>query len=707
MLGALGSKSRLVDAKPLLLSTTRTFGSSTSTLSPRPRPPWVGAHKKCRRLTKPKADASPQPQSNSSGKSEQDKDHDPEKDGNRALAQDFKESEGDEKDRPVINKPTEDCNSQRDAEIAGNSKDQLCIVSDLRMGRGQGLSFDAVRKALIQAAKSLKSIETPTDTEKDNLEAVRFLLSSDGPFSARNIRKVPKTPLPSPSLSSNPNEQTRPASDSLALPAWFQNNITEPLELVTSFIHWIAVGDVGDEAPFLPDSRDAMQTKVGEVFEFMSQHKARGSISPEDDYYVGISSGTDVMALWTTYNSILCLFHTCISSYKYLGREASRKRWESDLKSLQSILADKNEAIFLVQLLRLETADKLCQCLDDILSGKIARDSIAPIPPPGINPKLYAHVEETIRAHLELRPAKLLSGSFSRPHVILDVSLQGPTPNIYKANPIAQEMMHYIASSAGAVLISLDPRDLAEILANYANQNEAWKSGNFSKLAYSSALATNRLARRKHFVPDGEQLPEPALLRHIEREMAANLGRETEDATRWDVVKAKAAMEDVLDAVDPSRDLVIHIDEFAEFSSTQGGKAALKQLQSIMNRHWLGGRRICLVGTTSHSASNYTRVSEELRTLHDTNTFIKVPIDIKAWEDTRGISLEWLQKQLYLQHNIENLTQILQGMNDHDVQVSIKPDISSPRWKRLFFRAEHNHDSHSSQANHAPPCIPC
>ncbi|OAA67318.1 RNA polymerase 2 transcription factor related protein [Niveomyces insectorum RCEF 264] len=205
----------------------------------------------------------------------------------------------------------------------------------------------------------------------------------------------------------------------------------------------------------------------------------------------------------------------------------------------------------------------------------------------------------------------------------------------YKGRSKAVAVLDDAAAALSAHVVHLDAGSLADIVGPYLGQTAYWARGTLAMLGYAAAQKNGRLAPRSPAESDDSaadgsvvlsRLP-VAFMKQSSSGLSARLSMKpyaSEMDDRWDDLKLNNVLEAMIRAADAAsppptnqpHKLILHVHHFVELSSLPEGVQLLNKLRSIVDRLWLKGRKIVLVGSTSadmNASPSLLEKAEDLR----------------------------------------------------------------------------------------------
>ncbi|KAL2755826.1 hypothetical protein ACRALDRAFT_2027497 [Sodiomyces alcalophilus JCM 7366] len=288
------------------------------------------------------------------------------------------------------------------------------------------------------------------------------------------------------------------------------------------------------------------------------------------------------------------------------------------------------------------------------------------------DPKLLGELATALRADFVLPsdPAALRK-DLKRPLLVVHI------PN-YSGTYPTRKLMQRIAAHVEADLIQIGAQDLAAVVGSHLGQDTAHSRGSMAMLAYRAAEMNGRLAKgpevsvssdddmsgeieaawvniRQHASGGSYKSPFEEELQKI-REDAKDYVLPSVD--RWENLKINAALEGMIHAAmakssDPSRPLIVHVDNFVELSMTLEGAVLLGRLRSIVDGLWRDGKKAVLVGSSTNEdpSEQYSSALGEIAAEEFLFHFPLMYQRIPNWETKK----ERREAIDYLQENLRNI----------------------------------------------------
>lgn len=213
-----------------------------------------------------------------------------------------------------------------------------------------------------------------------------------------------------------------------------------------------------------------------------------------------------------------------------------------------------------------------------------------------------------LRAELRTTPPKTRAAwDVKRPVSVL------ATMN-FESRTLVHTLVEDASRALGADVIHLDASCLGEIVGGFLGQTPFWGRGDIAMLGYAVAAKNGRMAAR--YPQDEEETDISTGMPPLRVELARLpfaaklLGKyaPVDLGDRWDDLKVGHALEAMVRAAETKREsaalptagpLVVHIHDYVELSMTSPGLQLLNKLRGIVDRLWLNGRPIAVVGSTS------------------------------------------------------------------------------------------------------------
>lgn len=234
-----------------------------------------------------------------------------------------------------------------------------------------------------------------------------------------------------------------------------------------------------------------------------------------------------------------------------------------------------------------------------------------------------------------------------------------------KGRSVAESVINDVATDLKADVVHLDAYAIANLVGKHLGQNLYCARGSFSMLGYAAAEMNGRLAPR----PDVESEHEigmvavalPSRLRSFFSK--DGLSGISSDG-RWEDMKISAALEAMVAAADakrsvaraqpgrPEQNLIIHVHDYVELSALH--RSVVNKLRAIVDRMWMGGRKVVLVGSSSGDMSRSAQWREQLLEIGRDGGHI---IPFHASETS-----EWMENYDNFRDNINNIEDMLEAM---------------------------------------------
>ncbi|CAK7264942.1 hypothetical protein SEPCBS119000_001250 [Sporothrix epigloea] len=220
----------------------------------------------------------------------------------------------------------------------------------------------------------------------------------------------------------------------------------------------------------------------------------------------------------------------------------------------------------------------------------------------------------------------------------------------YKGRSKAVSIMDEVAHALSAHVVHIDAGSIADIVGPYLGQTAYWARGDIAMLGYAAALRNGQSVSRSPADPDDDTdtpISLPRLPISLTRSagvsrlsMRAFVTPEPDD--RWDDLKMNNILEAMIRVADTvltksskstlttlplsvpkpplvptePHNLILHVHNFLELSSSAEGAQILGKLRSLVDRLWQKGSKVVLVGSTSadmNACPDLLDKAEELR----------------------------------------------------------------------------------------------
>ncbi|KXX75507.1 hypothetical protein MMYC01_208966 [Madurella mycetomatis] len=235
-----------------------------------------------------------------------------------------------------------------------------------------------------------------------------------------------------------------------------------------------------------------------------------------------------------------------------------------------------------------------------------------------------------------------------------------------KGRSVAESVIKDVATDLKADVIHLDAHTIANLVGKHLGQNLYCARGSLSMLGYAAAEMNGRLAPR----PDADSEHEigmvavtiPSRLRSF-LSPRDNLTGVSPDG-RWEDLKISGALEAIIAAADakrtiiranpagPEQNLIIHVHDYVELNSLH--RTIVTKLRAIVDRMWMGGRKVVLVGSSSGDMSRSAQWRDQLIDIGRDGGHV---IPFHASETS-----EWMENYDNFRDNISNIEDMLQAM---------------------------------------------
>ncbi|GAB1313076.1 Mus7/MMS22 family protein (ATPase) [Madurella fahalii] len=235
-----------------------------------------------------------------------------------------------------------------------------------------------------------------------------------------------------------------------------------------------------------------------------------------------------------------------------------------------------------------------------------------------------------------------------------------------KGRSVAESVIKDVATDLKADVIHLDAHTIANLVGKHLGQNLYCARGSLSMLGYAAAEMNGRLAPR----PDADSEHEigmvavtiPSRLRSF-LSPRDNLTGISSDG-RWEDLKISGALEAIIAAADakrsitrgnpagPEQNLIIHVHDYVELNTLH--RTIVTKLRAIVDRMWVGGRRVVLVGSSSGDMSRSAQWRDQLIDIGRDGCHV---IPFHASETS-----EWMENYDNFRDNISNIEDMLQAM---------------------------------------------
>ena len=281
-----------------------------------------------------------------------------------------------------------------------------------------------------------------------------------------------------------------------------------------------------------------------------------------------------------------------------------------------------------------------------------------------------------IRTQLETPPPISQHPNSRRPVNILAVLNR-------KGRTVPQSVINDIATDLNADVVHLDAHILADLIGRHLGQNPYAARGSLTMLGYGAAELNGRLAPRPD--PDAElnlgmvSVTLPPRLRSFRSLYKDSYSAGASSEGRWDDLKMGTALETLISAAEikrglmraqeeerpkfsvPAQNLIVHVHDFAELSSLH--PSLITKLRTIVDRMWLGGRRVVLVGSSSGDQNSPSRWRDQLADLGQDGDHI---IPFQADE-----SSQWTELYDNVRDNLANVEAMLRGMLGFNADINL------------------------------------
>jgi SpoVK/Ycf46/Vps4 family AAA+-type ATPase len=270
--------------------------------------------------------------------------------------------------------------------------------------------------------------------------------------------------------------------------------------------------------------------------------------------------------------------------------------------------------------------------------GKVALNPECKEPKYNIDFTPYGEVLSTINAGLKLRPPKGIDAKdVIRPTFVIRFDKRNGSAYL-------DALVNTIAFDLKSDLVRIDCDDIAQIVGEYIGENLAWKSSGKRLLGYKAPEAAipqrrSKRAPMQEIEDAGEEEQVPGVVstdlislmnfsnayqmdgtmitfQELFGQTSVSSSTTSESFSEpWLDFKTKAALEAIIDAsliklsdeiasgppkAESSEEhpVIIHVPGYAELINTTGGIEIINKLKEIINRRWIDGRKILLIGTS-------------------------------------------------------------------------------------------------------------
>lgn len=287
---------------------------------------------------------------------------------------------------------------------------------------------------------------------------------------------------------------------------------------------------------------------------------------------------------------------------------------------------------------------------------------------PEVNRKstYYRDLTQAVGADLMAKPPKHYSEDLKRPVNVVNVSA-------YAGTRISTLLMRFVATANRADLLRLDALSLSRLVGGYLGQDWAYSRGPMSMMGFRVAELNGVLGEPIQWPIKRDEDDDPeATVVHVGTEdsdpdykdpMDRELSKIRDNAKeyvlpsvdRWENLKINAALEGIIHAAqeksgDPSRKLIVQVDDFVELGMTLEGALLIGRLRNIIDGMWLQGKKIALVGTSSSMDLSDKHLTA-LREIALEDSVTAVP----SVRNALGFDIELYEELDFLTVNMQNI----------------------------------------------------
>ncbi|KAH6678943.1 ATPase family AAA domain-containing protein 1-B [Plectosphaerella plurivora] len=300
--------------------------------------------------------------------------------------------------------------------------------------------------------------------------------------------------------------------------------------------------------------------------------------------------------------------------------------------------------------------------------------------------KLLGELTTAVRAEFSLTAEEGPSRrELKRPLIVAHI------PN-YNGTYATRKLGARVASQLEADLLRVDAHDLATIVGGYLGQDPAYSRGPISMLAYRTAEMSGRLTKGVESPDAGEEdlsgdidaawvtlrqnAPNSSYKTPVEEELQRIKGSAKDyllpSVDKWENLKINAALEQIVQAAvnktdDPTRPLIIQIDNFIELNMTLEGALLIGRLRALVDEMWQGGKKIVLLGTSAVRDPSDQFVST-MGDIASEECLIRLPLQLhkitgEQSKRARRESTDFLQENL---RNLHTMSRALSSRGNPD-----------------------------------------
>jgi AAA+ superfamily predicted ATPase len=258
---------------------------------------------------------------------------------------------------------------------------------------------------------------------------------------------------------------------------------------------------------------------------------------------------------------------------------------------------------------------------------------------------------------------------FQRPITVLSVLNR-------KGRSVTESIINDIATDLKADVVHLDASTIAGLVGKHLGQNQYSARGSLSMLGYAAAEMNGRLAPRPDVDAESEMgmvaVALPSRLRSFLSSKDSLMSGAADG--RWEDMKIGAALDAIIASADikrgmaqadltsPKEGLIIHLHDYVELNSLH--PTIISKLRTIVDRMWMSGRRVALVGSSSGDMSRSSQWRDQLIEIGRDGGHV---IPFHASETS-----QWMENHDNFYDNLDNIESMLRAMLGDQVSISYR-----------------------------------